>query len=84
MKEENKGYHWIVLVLVFFSQVIMMKIDFSGLESTAASCGPNSELFDGISTAPSFQIPSTTDVSLSCLFLILIVPFAWEEIRLDT
>ncbi|CAK9176588.1 unnamed protein product [Ilex paraguariensis] len=39
----------------------MMKIDFSGLQSTATSCGPNNELFDGISTAPSFQIPGTTD-----------------------
>ncbi|CAK9183500.1 unnamed protein product [Ilex paraguariensis] len=47
--------------LCYKKKVIMMKIDFSGLQSTATSCGPNNELFDGISTAPSFQIPGTTD-----------------------
>lgn len=41
-----------------------MNIDFSGLESSASFCGANTELFDGFSTTPSFQIPDTTDVSL--------------------
>ncbi|KAK3040820.1 hypothetical protein RJ639_029164 [Escallonia herrerae] len=44
-----------------FRTVIIMKIDFSGLESTAPLCGASSEMFDGFSTSPSFQIPDTTD-----------------------
>lgn len=41
----------------------MVRIDFSGLESTAPIRGESSELFDEIPRAPSFQIPNITDVS---------------------
>lgn len=43
----------------------MMKIDFSGLEPSAPLRGESSELFDGIPSSPSFQIPDTANVSLT-------------------
>ncbi|KAK4354181.1 hypothetical protein RND71_026375 [Anisodus tanguticus] len=39
----------------------MMKIDFSGLESTALFRSESSELYDGIPGSPSFQIPNATN-----------------------
>ncbi|CAH9132062.1 unnamed protein product [Cuscuta epithymum] len=39
----------------------MMRIGFRGIESTAPFRVENSELFDGILRAPSFQIPNATD-----------------------
>ncbi|XVF02722.1 hypothetical protein REPUB_Repub04eG0198800 [Reevesia pubescens] len=38
-----------------------MKLDTSGLESVAPVWGAPSELVDGISTVPSFELPNTTD-----------------------
>lgn len=40
-----------------------MKLDLSGFESTAPFVGASSELVGGLATAPSFDIPATTDVS---------------------
>lgn len=44
-----------------------MKLDTSGLETTmpVIGFGSNSEMFDGISSVPSFDLPRTTDVSFS-------------------
>lgn len=41
----------------------MMKLDFSGLEPASPFSGVGSELVDGLSCAPSFEIPNTTNVS---------------------
>ncbi|KAK2979578.1 hypothetical protein RJ640_020070 [Escallonia rubra] len=46
-------------VILVEGQVIIMKVDFSGLESTAPLCEASSEMSDGFSTSPSFQIPDT-------------------------
>lgn len=40
-----------------------MKLDTSGLESSAPLFGSSNELIDGISAGPSFEIPDTMDVS---------------------
>lgn len=40
-----------------------MKLDTSGLESTAPFFGASNELIDGLSTAPCFDLPSNVDVS---------------------
>jgi hypothetical protein len=40
-----------------------MKLDTSGLESTAPFFGSSNELIDGISAAPFFEVPNTTNVS---------------------
>lgn len=41
-----------------------MKLDFGGLESSAPLYGGNDDLLsDGFSTAPSFDLPVTSDVS---------------------
>jgi len=44
-----------------------MKLDTSGLETTmpVIGFGSNSEMLDGFSSAPSFDLPRTTDVSFS-------------------
>lgn len=48
-----------------------MKLDFSGLESSAPLYGEsNGFLFDGLSAAPSFDVPVTSDVSFSHLNLV--------------
>lgn len=41
----------------------IMKLDTSGLESAAPVWGAPSELVDGFSVAPSFELPNATDVS---------------------
>lgn len=46
----------------------MMKLDFGGLESASHFHGVGSELVDGIPSAPSFEIPNTTNVSSRGLF----------------
>jgi hypothetical protein len=40
-----------------------MKLDTSGLESTAPFYGSSNELIDGFSAAPFFEVPNTTNVS---------------------
>ena len=40
-----------------------MKLDTSGLESTAPLFGTRSELLDGFSATPSFELPNTINVS---------------------
>lgn len=46
----------------------MLKLDFSGLESSVPLYGgSNGLLFDGLSAAPSFDVPVTSDVSLVSL-----------------
>jgi hypothetical protein len=45
------------------SQFINMKLDTSGLESTAPFFGSSNELLDGFSAAPFFEVPNTTNVS---------------------
>lgn len=50
----------------------MLKLDFSGLESGAPLYGgSNGLLFDGLSAAPSFDVPVTSDVSLVSLKLVI-------------
>lgn len=44
-----------------------MKLDTSGLESTALHFGTSCELSAGFSAAPSFDLPVTTDVSSNTL-----------------
>jgi 20S proteasome subunit beta 5 len=54
-----------------------MKFDTSGLESTASVFGTaGSELVDGFSAAPAFELPTTTDVSFS--FVCYALRFVWE------
>lgn len=48
-----------------------MKLDTSGLESAAPLFGVTSELVDGFSTVPSFELPVTTDVSFNLLVFLL-------------
>lgn len=44
-----------------------MKLDTSALESHRLLIGASNELQNGFSTAPSFEIPKTTDVSMILL-----------------
>ena len=54
-----------------------MKFDTSGLESTASVFGTaGSQLVDGFSAAPAFELPTTTDVSFS--FVCYALRFVWE------
>lgn len=48
-----------------------MKLDTSGFESTAPLFGASSELRDGFSNAPSFDLPVTADVSSRSTKLII-------------
>lgn len=41
----------------------MVKLDFSGLESSVPLYGGSNELSDGFTDAPSFDLPVTSDVS---------------------
>lgn len=50
-----------------------MKLDTSGLESTAPFFGSSHELNDGFSAVPSFEIPDTIDVSSNRCFLYYII-----------
>ena len=53
--------------LMFLGKI--MKLDFSGLESSAPLYGGNDNLLsDGFSDAPSFDLPVTSDVSFFTLF----------------
>lgn len=40
-----------------------MKLDTSGLESTAPIFGTSNAIFDGLQMAPSFELPDALDVS---------------------
>lgn len=50
-----------------------MKLDTSGLESTAPLFGAGSELLDESSVAPSFEIPNALDVSCNMLYFRMIL-----------
>lgn len=57
----------------FGSRISIMKLDTSGLESTAPIFASSSELLNGLSTAPSFDLPSNVDVSFNmfCLYFLM-------------
>lgn len=47
-----------------------MKLDTSGLESSAPLVGASSGFLDGFADAPSFEVPTTNDVSCDVLVML--------------
>lgn len=60
-----------------------MKLDTSGLQSTAPLFGASSELADGFSTAPSFGLPSAVDVSFNMFVIFSYPAFYNMEININ-
>lgn len=57
-----------------------MKLDTSGLESTAPLFGSSSsELLDEISAAPSFALPNTINVSSNVVLLFSLISYSHER-----
>ena len=54
----------------FYLSLVIMKLDLSGLESTRPQFASNSELPDGVLMAPSFDLPTTPDVS--CVVVVVL------------
>lgn len=50
------------LLNVFLLQVNNMKLDTSGLESTAPLFRSSNVIFDGLQMTPSFELPNALDV----------------------
>ena len=58
----------------------IMKLDTSGLESTAPLFGSSSsELLDEISAAPSFALPNTINVSSNVVLLFSLISYSHER-----
>lgn len=54
-----------------------MKLDTSAFESNAPIFGASNELLDGFSTAPSFSLPNSNDVSTDVFFFFFQYSFIW-------
>lgn len=63
MRGFSYNLYWLGELISICCRFIIMKLDTSGLESTAPHLGAICEPFSSFASAPSFDLPVITDVS---------------------